>query len=76
MSRKFPICIKEKRKIGKEALKMQLNQEEAYYVLTNLDVFVNRFERATHKKVTPGALQIIHEILTEASFPEGTMRVM
>ena len=50
---------------------MQLNQEEAYYVLTNLDVFVNRFERATHKKVTPGALQIIHEILTEASFPEG-----
>lgn len=50
---------------------MPLNQEEAYYVLTNLDVFVNRFEKATHKKVTPGALQIIHEMLTEASFPEG-----
>ena len=50
---------------------MQLNQSEAYYVLTNLDVFVNRFERATRKKVTPGALQIIHEMLTEASFPEG-----
>lgn len=50
---------------------MQLNQDEAYYVLTNLDVFVNRFEKATRKKVTPGALQIIHEILTEASFPDG-----
>lgn len=50
---------------------MPLNQEEAYYVLTNLDIFVNRFERATHKKVTPGALQIIHEMLTAASFPEG-----
>lgn len=50
---------------------MQLSQDDAYYVLTNLDMFVNKFEKATHKKVTPGALQIIHEILTEASFPEG-----
>lgn len=60
-----------KPKKGKRRHIMQLNQEEAYYVLTNLDIFVNRFERATRKKVTPGALQIIHEMLTEASFPEG-----
>ncbi len=51
---------------------MKLNQEEAYYILTNLDTFVSRYESATHKKVTPGALQIIHEILTEASFPGGS----
>ncbi len=50
---------------------MKLNQEEAYFILTNLDTFVNRFEATTRKKVTPGALQIIHEILTEASFPGG-----
>ncbi len=50
---------------------MKLNQEEAYFILTNLDTFVNRFESTTRKKVTPGALQIIHEILTEASFPGG-----
>lgn len=50
---------------------MKLNQEEAYYILTNLDSFVSRFEATTRKKVTPGALQIIQEILTEASFPEG-----
>lgn len=50
---------------------MKLNQEEAYYILTNLETFVNRFEATTRKKVTPGALQIIHEILTEASFPGG-----
>ncbi|MDN5279679.1 MAG: hypothetical protein PWR01_3644 [Clostridiales bacterium] len=50
---------------------MKLNQEEAYFILTNLDSFVNRFESTTRKKVTPGALQIIQEILTEASFPEG-----
>ncbi|MDD3148339.1 MAG: hypothetical protein PHD82_13675 [Candidatus Riflebacteria bacterium] len=51
---------------------MKLNQEEAYFILTNLDTFVNRYESTTQKKVTPGALQIIHEILTEASFPGGT----
>lgn len=50
---------------------MKLNQEEAYYILTNLESFVSRFEATTRKKVTPGALQIIQEILTEASFPEG-----
>ena len=50
---------------------MKLNQEEAYFILTNLDTFVNRFESTTRKKVTPGALQIIQEILTEASFPGG-----
>ena len=50
---------------------MKLNREEAYYILTNLDHFVNNFEQATNQKVTPGALQIIHEILTEASFPFG-----
>ena len=50
---------------------MKLNQEEAYFILTNLDTFVNRYESSTQKKVTPGALQIIHEILTEASFPGG-----
>ncbi|MEW6711545.1 MAG: hypothetical protein AB1403_17110 [Candidatus Riflebacteria bacterium] len=49
---------------------MKLNQEEAYYILTNLDTFVSRFEATTRKKVTPGALQIIQEILTEASFPD------
>lgn len=50
---------------------MKLNQQEAYYILSNLDTFVSRFESSTSKKVTPGALQIIHEILTEASFPGG-----
>jgi urease gamma subunit len=50
---------------------MKLNQDEAYFILTNLDMFVNRFEATTSKKVTPGALQIIQEILTEASFPGG-----
>ncbi len=51
---------------------MKLNQDEAYYILTNLESFVSRFEATTRKKVTPGALQIIQEILTEASFPDGT----
>lgn len=46
-----------------------ISQSEAEYVLKNLDSFVKRFERVTRKKVTPGALQIIHEILTEAAFP-------
>lgn len=50
---------------------MKLSKEEAYYILTNLDLFVSRFESATRKKVTPGALEIIHEILTEVSFPAG-----
>ena len=50
---------------------MKLNQQEAYYILSNLDTFVSHFESSTSKKVTPGALQIIHEILTEASFPGG-----
>ena len=50
---------------------MKLNQDEAYFILTNLDLFVNRFESSTSRKVTPGALQIIQEILTEASFPGG-----
>jgi hypothetical protein len=50
---------------------MKLNRDEAYYILTNLDMFVNHFERATSKRVTPGALQIIQEILTEVSFPDG-----
>ncbi|KAF1083379.1 MAG: hypothetical protein GQF41_0157 [Candidatus Rifleibacterium amylolyticum] len=50
---------------------MKLNQNEAYFILTNLDTFVSRFESTTSKKVTPGALQIIQEILTEASFPGG-----
>ena len=50
---------------------MKLNRDEAYYILKHLDVFVERFEESTNKKVTPGAIQIIHEILTEASFPEG-----
>ena len=50
---------------------MKLNQQEAYFILTNLDTFVSRFEATTSKKVTPGALQIIQEILTEASFPGG-----
>lgn len=50
---------------------MKLNRDEAYFILTNLDMFVSHFERITRKKVTPGALQIINEILTEASFPSG-----
>lgn len=49
---------------------MKLNKDEAYYILSNLDMFVSRFEETTSKKVTPGAMQIIHEILTEASFPD------
>jgi len=48
---------------------MKLNRDEAYFILTNLDSFVAHFETTTKKKVTPGALQIIHEILTEVSFP-------
>ncbi|MFZ2958723.1 MAG: hypothetical protein WA705_17680 [Candidatus Ozemobacteraceae bacterium] len=52
---------------------MKLNRDEAYYILTNLDTFVTRFESATQKRVTPGALQIIQEILTEASFPAGNL---
>ena len=51
---------------------MKIDRDEAYYILTNLDTFVNRFESATQKRVTPGALQIIQEILTEASFPQGS----
>lgn len=51
---------------------MKLNRDEAYYILTNLDTFVNRFESSTQKRITPGALQIIQEILTEVSFPQGT----
>jgi hypothetical protein len=51
---------------------MKLNKEEAYYILSNLDMFVSRFEQTTRKKVTPGALQIIQEILAEASFSERT----
>ncbi|MBF0500305.1 MAG: hypothetical protein HQM09_09235 [Candidatus Riflebacteria bacterium] len=51
---------------------MKLNRDEAYYILTNLNTFVSRFEAATQKRVTPGALQIIQEILTEASFPIGS----
>ena len=50
---------------------MKLNQKEAYFILANLDTFVTRFEHSTKKKVTPGALQIIQEILTETSFPDG-----
>ncbi|HEY9069251.1 MAG TPA: hypothetical protein VIV61_03285 [Candidatus Ozemobacteraceae bacterium] len=50
---------------------MKLTKDEAYYILTNLDSFVNNFESATQKRVTPGALQIIQEILTEVSFPNG-----
>lgn len=50
---------------------MKLTKDEAYYILTNLDLFVTNFETATQKKVTLGALQIIQEILTEASFPNG-----
>ena len=52
---------------------MKLSRDEAYYILTNLDSFVSHFEAATSRKVTPGALQIVHEILTEASFPEGML---
>ena len=48
-----------------------MNRDEAYYILTHLDTFVHRFESSTQKRVTPGALQIIQEILTEASFPQG-----
>jgi hypothetical protein len=51
---------------------MRINQNEAYYILTNLDEFVASFEKGTEKKVTPGAMRIIQEILTEASFPEKT----
>ncbi|OIP25056.1 hypothetical protein AUK22_08415 [bacterium CG2_30_54_10] len=50
---------------------MKLGKEEAYYILTNLDQFVSHFETSTQRKVTSGALQIIQEILTEASFPMG-----
>lgn len=50
---------------------MKLNKKEAYFILSNLDAFVARFENSTNKKVTPGALQIVQELLTEASFPEG-----
>ena len=52
---------------------MKLSREEAYYILTNLDSFVTHFEASTNRKVTPGALQIIHEILTEVSFPQGML---
>lgn len=50
---------------------MKLNHEEAYLILNNLDSYVAKFEQTTRKKVTPGAMQIIQEILTEASFPKG-----
>lgn len=50
---------------------MKLSREQAYYILTNLDNFVNQFESATQKKVTPGALQIIQELLTDISFPQS-----
>ncbi len=49
---------------------MRLSREQAYYILTNLNTFVTQFESATRKKVTPGALQIIQEILTDISFPQ------
>ncbi len=52
---------------------MKLKKDEAYYILSNLETFVSRFEATTQKKVTPGALQIIQEILTESSFPEGAV---
>ncbi|MBF0408612.1 MAG: hypothetical protein HQM10_14780 [Candidatus Riflebacteria bacterium] len=51
---------------------MKLDRSEAFYILSNLDTFINRFETATHKKVTPGALQIIHEVLSSSSFPQGS----
>ena len=51
---------------------MKLSHEEAYLILNNLDSYVAKFERTTRKKVTPGAMQIIQEILTEASFPKGS----
>lgn len=50
---------------------MKISRDEAYFILKNIDMFVNHFEAQTNKKVTPGALQIINEILTDASFPDG-----
>lgn len=52
-------------------MEQMFTQQEAYYVLSNLDMFVAKFERHSHKKVTPGALEIIQRSLMEASFPEG-----
>lgn len=50
---------------------MKLNKEQAYYMLTNLDSFVSSFEKKHNTKVGVGALQIVHELLLEKSFPEG-----
>lgn len=50
---------------------MKLNQEEAIIMLSNLDMFVSQYEAATNKKMTQGAMQIVHELLTAEAFPEG-----
>jgi carbamate kinase len=50
---------------------MRLNQNDAYYILTNLNLYVENFENETNKKITPAAMQLIQEILTEASFPRS-----
>ncbi len=52
-------------------MEQMFTQQEAYYVLSNLDMFVEKFERHSHKKVTPGALEIIQRELIRSSFPDG-----
>lgn len=49
----------------------RLTPDEAYYILKNLDTFIANFETSTEQKMTPGAIQILHQILLEAAFPPG-----
>ncbi len=51
---------------------VRITSQEAYYILKNLDTFITNFENATDQKMTPGAVQILHEILLEAAFPPET----
>lgn len=50
---------------------MNLSQQEAFLILSDLDNYVAKYERARKRKVTPGAMRLIQEILTTASFPSG-----
>lgn len=49
---------------------MHISQKEAFHILNNLEKYVEKFESARQKKVTPGAMRLIQELLTEASFPD------
>ena len=48
----------------------KINESEAVFVLNNLDVFIERFERKTNKKITSEVRKIIEELLLEKARPE------